>query len=553
MNPSHIAIRNPATVYILTLMLFIMGIMSYRSMPREAQPDIQIPLLIVSLPFPGASPEDVEALVTHKAEMALQNLDSLKEIKSTSAEGVSSIRLEFHLGFDVDDARVKVREKLDSIIPELPDDVEDPIITEINFSDTPMLMVNLAGDVGLVMLKEVAEDLKDDIEGIPGILEVNRAGGLEREIKVYVDPQKLLYYQLSLNQVVNAVERENTNIPGGTLTMGPTKYLIRVPGEFKSPLEINDVIIAAPGQQPIFVRDVARVEFGFREQTSHSRMDGQDSVSLVVIKRSGEHLLEIRDRIKKLVASYEGEYQGRIRFTLLADQGVFVGRIVRDLENNIITGFLLVFVTLLMVMGLRNSLFVAAAIPLSFLLTLICLEMLGFTLNFVVLFSLILALGMMVDNAIVVVENIFRHAQSGKGRVQSALEGISEVAVPVTTSTITTLVAFAPIIFMPGIPGEFMSYLPKTLIIALSSSLFVALVVNPVICATLMKQSGTGSQPSAEETQDEVRMIENSRWLLLYKKVLTWHLDRRWRVILATNVFFFLITGLYIGTTLIRK
>jgi len=246
MNPSKIAIRNPASVFILIAMIVTIGVMAYRDIPREAAPDIQVPLLIVTVPFPGASPEDVENLITHKVELELQNLDKLEEIRSTSAEGASAITLEFDLDFDVDDARVKVREALDKVRPELPADIEDPIITEINLSEQPLLLVNVSGGVGLVRLKDIADDLKDRVEAIPGILEVRRAGGLEREVQVYVDPEKLRYYDLDLNQVSSAIERENQNIPGGTLTVGPTKILIRTPGEFDPPQEIEDVVVAAP-------------------------------------------------------------------------------------------------------------------------------------------------------------------------------------------------------------------------------------------------------------------------------------------------------------------
>lgn len=566
MNPSHIAIRNPATIFILTLMIVVIGVSAYNRLPREAAPDIQIPLLIVTIPFPGASPEDVEFLVTHKVETVLQNVENLKEITSTSSEGVASVKLEFELGFKVDDARVKVREKMDGVRPELPDDVEDPIISEINLSEQPMMIVNLAGEVGLVLLKDVAEDLKEAIEGIPGILEVNRAGGLEQEVKIMVDPEKLRYYHISLNQLSRAVEKENTNIPGGLIEIGPTKYLIRVPGEFKTPEEIKDVVVAAPNQQPVFVKDVARVNFGYKTITSHSRLDDKESVSLVIIKRSGENLLKIREEIQNLVEKYQSNYAGRINFTMLADQSVFVKRILRDLENNIITGFLLVFLVLLIVMGKRNALFVATAIPLSFLLTLVVMEMMGFTLNFVVLFSLILALGMLVDNAIVVVENIYRHLQAGKNRIEAAMTGISEVAVPVTTSTITTLVAFAPVIFMPGIVGEFMTYLPQTLIVALTSSLFVALIINPVLCSVFMggkpatkSSMGTVAAKTAEGSpkntvdDNDLAMVVQSPLLQRYRRILEFNLRHRLKMVAGVIVLFVVIAATYGMTTLKRK
>ena len=295
MHPSHIAIRNPIFIFIIVVVISLWGYMSYRQIPREAAPDIQIPLLIVTIPFPGASPEDVESLITNKAEQELQTIKNLKEIKSTSSEGVSVLTLEFTSDFDITEARIKVREKMDMIKPEFPEDAEDYSINEINLSERPLMILNLAGDMGLLALTNLADDVKEEIEGIPGILEVRRAGGLEREIRVYVNPDKLSYYSFDLNQVSNAISSENTNLPGGSVEMGPTKYLIRVPGEFETPEGINEALISAPEQVPVRVRDVARVEFGYKEITSKSRLNGYESVSLSVIKRSGENLLAIRD------------------------------------------------------------------------------------------------------------------------------------------------------------------------------------------------------------------------------------------------------------------
>jgi multidrug efflux pump subunit AcrB len=277
-TPSHLAIRNPVIIYILMLVIGVWGTLSYLKIPREAAPDITIPLLIVTVPFPGASPEDVESLITNKAEQELQTLKNLKEIKSTSAEGASTLTLEFTSDFDISEARTKVREVMDSIKPDFPDDVEDFIISEINLSEQPLMIVNLAGEMGLLRLTDIAEDVKEEIEGIPGILEVQRAGGLEREIRVYVNLDKLSYYQLDLNQISSAISSENTNLPGGTVTMGPTKYLIRVPGEFETPEGINDALISAPGQVPVRVQDVANVVFGFKEITTKSRLDGLESI-----------------------------------------------------------------------------------------------------------------------------------------------------------------------------------------------------------------------------------------------------------------------------------
>ena len=544
MHPSHIAIRNPVFVFIMVLVISIAGFKAYKSIPREAAPDIQIPLLIVSIPFPGATPEDVESLITNKVEQELKTIKNLKEISSTSSEGVAVLTLEFTSDFDISEARTKVREKMDQIKPDLPADAEDYQVTEINLSEQPLMILNLAGDMGLLGLTELADEVKEEIEGIPGILEVRRAGGLEKEIRVYVNPDKLNYYKLALNQVSSSISNENTNLPGGTITMGPTKYMIRVPGEFISPEGINEALISAPNQVPVRVKDIAQVVFGYKEVTSKSRLDGLESVSLSIVKRSGENLLAIRDEVKSIIQRLEKDYKEDVKFSILSDQGERVQQIVKDLENNIITGFVLVFLVLLLVMGISNALLVAIAIPLSFLVSMIILNVMGFTLNIVVLFSLILSLGLLVDNAIVFVENIYRHRQAGKSRIEAALLGTKEIAIPVTTSTITTVAAFFPLIFMPGIAGEFISFLPKTLIVTLSSSLCVALIINSVLCSTMMRV-----KVNKEVTSDfdELKLVDHSKILRVYQRTLRGVLRFRF-VTVMVFIFLFIGTFYWYGT-----
>ena len=539
MHPSQIAIRNPVFVFIMILVISLAGFNAYKSIPREAAPDIQIPLLIVTVPFPGASPEDVESLITNRAEQELQTIKNLKKIKSTSSESVAVLTLEFTSDFDISDARTKVREKMDQIKPDFPSDAEDYQITEINLSEQPLMILNIAGDMGLLGLTDLADEVKEEIEGIPGILEVRRAGGLEKEIRVYVNPEKLNYYNLDLNQVSTSIRSENTNLPGGSVTMGPTKYLIRVPGEFINPEGINEALISAPNQVPVRVKDLAKVVFGFKEISSKSRLDGTESVSLSIVKRSGENLLAIRDQVKLIIQRLEQEYENEVKFSILSDQGERVQRIVKDLENNILSGFVLVFLVLLLVMGISNALLVAIAIPLSFLASMIILNVMGFTLNIVVLFSLILSLGLLVDNAIVIVENIFRHRQAGKNRIDAAILGTKEIAIPVTTSTITTVAAFFPLIFMPGIAGEFIGFLPKTLIVTLSSSLLVAVIINPVLCSTLMRVK-VGKEITSDF--DELKLVEKSKILGIYQYALRKVLRFRLITILA---FIFLFVGTF--------
>ncbi len=544
MKISKIAINHPAPMYLLLVMIAVLGSFSYSNMPREANPDIQIPILIVAVPFPGASPEDSESLITHKLEKEFAGLESLKKMTSTSTEGVATVVLEFTPDFDLDEARTEVRDALDKVEPEFPEDAEDAVIEEINLSEEPLLLINLSGEVGLERLKDIAEDLKDRIEAIPGILEVKRAGGLEREIRVYVNPEKLQYYRLDLNQVSQAIEAENTTLPGGSIDVGPTKFLIRVPGEFETPQEIENALVAAPGQVPVLVKDIGTVVFGFQELTSRSRLNGLESISLSVVKRSGENLFAIRNEIKQIIDDEAIKQDGLVSYKILSDQSKFVTQLSSDLENNLITGFALVVFVLMVVMGIRNSMFVAAAIPVSFLMAVVFLDGMGFTLNMMVLYSLILALGMLVDNAVVVVENIYRHIQAGKPRKVAAKEGIMEVSVPITTSTLTTLAAFTPLLFMPGIIGEFMSFIPKTLIVALACSLFVGLLINPMLCATLMKVPRNISYES-----DELKLMENSRVLLIYKGFLSTCIRFRWLVLLLTISVYMGVMVVYQNTT----
>ncbi|MFH2130935.1 MAG: efflux RND transporter permease subunit, partial [bacterium] len=522
------------------LLIFFVGFSVYLTLPREAAPEVQIPYLIVTVPYPGSSPEDVESLIIDKLESEMQNVDGLKEISSTSTEGAGMVALEYYLGTDIDEAKTEVREVLDRVKQDLPDEAEDAIITEINTADFPILTLNLSGKAGLLRLKEVAEEIKEDIEAIPGILEVKRAGGLEREVQVNVDPDKLRYYHLDLNQVANTIAYENTNIPAGDITVGPLKYNIRIPGEINAPSDIEKMVITAPNQVPIFTRDVAEIKFGFKDVTSRSRFYGVESVSLSISKRSGENLLDITDNIKKIVSRYKEKYEGFITFTVLSDHSDYVKKLVKDLENNIYSGLASVLLVLLLILGFRNALFVAAAIPFSMLISFMMIQAVGMTLNMIVLFGLIMALGMLVDNAIVVVENIYRHLESGVPPRKAALTGVSEVAIPVITSTLTTLAAFTPLLFMPGIMGDFMSYMPKTLIITLTASLFVGLVINPVLCATIMRN------PKQIKANDEINIAQSSRILRVYRWILNWSLQHRlWVVIMILLLWMIIIVSYF--------
>lgn len=485
-------VKNRLAMGVFVFMLALLGMISYLQLPREAAPDLKIPVVLATVPYPGVSPADIETLITREVESELKDLKGVKVMRSTSAEGASIVTIEFLPSVDIDEALRKVREKVDQAKPDLPDDALEPVVQEISFEDFPILVVNLAADYSLVRLKQVAEDLQDELETVPGVLEVKLSGGLEREIQVLADPARLAFHGLSIDELVGAIRGENINLPGGQVEAGGSSFLVRVPGEYRTPEEIENVVIksrSAPGQAQVALRvsEVARVIDTYKERSTLSRLNRTESVSLNVTKRGGENLIRIADDVKRIVNERLNELPPGTRVTFLQDQSKFIRDMVTDLENNILTGLLLVLAVLPFFLTIRSSLIVATAIPLSMLISMIAIDAFGITLNMIVLFSLILALGMLVDNSIVVVENTYRLLSTGMPRYKAAIVGAYEVAWPVIASTATTVAAFVPLLFWPGIMGEFMGYLPKTLIITLLASLFVALFINPVMCAVFLQ------------------------------------------------------------------
>lgn len=519
MKLTNLAIDNRTSIVVLTVLLTLGGLLSYLTIPKESQPSIEIPYIVVTTLYPGASPDDVESLITQHIEQEVQSINGIREIRSTSTEGVSTIVIEFDPEVSTDDAFQKVRDKVDIAKPDLPSDVEEPMVNEIDLSEFPILTINLAADYSLARLKEVAEDLQDELEKIPSVLEVTLLGGLDREVQVNVDLNALQGYNLTFDDVITTIRNENTNIPGGSVDVDRLNYLVRVNGEFSDPAEINDLVISAPGGQPIYVRDVAEVVFGFKERTSYARLrqfrekneEGDlvtfaeadtepfQVVSLQVKKRSGENILQTVEQVKQTLDTFP--MPSGTRVTITGDESEFIEIMVRDLENNIISGLIFVVAVLLFFLGLRNAALVGIAIPLSMFVSFIVFQAMGQTLNFIILFSLIIALGMLVDNAVVIVENIYRFREQGYGRLQAAKEATAEVAWPVIASTATTLAAFAPMLLWPGIIGEFMSYMPLTLIVTLSSSLFVALFINPVISGIFVRLDNEPRKPLTRKTR----------------------------------------------------
>ena len=515
---SNTAIKQRSTVFALMLIIIVIGIYSYATLPRESTPDITIPYVLVVTPYEGVASSDIESLITNPIERKLRGLKNVEEIRSVSAEGSSMITIEFIPDVDIDDAIQWVRDKVDQAKPDLPDDLEnDPSILEVNLAEFPILMVAVSGEVPESLLKGVAEELEEHIEEVPGVLDVVLTGGRENEVRVEIDPDRMASYRVSFNEIVTAVARENVNIPGGSIDIGEGKYLLRIPGEFTDPAQIDNLVMVVRDGKPIYYKDMATVDFTFEDAKSYARLNGKQSVTLAVKKRTGENIIEVTDRVFSLLEYARPMLPEGVELSVTLNQSKDIRNMVSELENNILTGLILVISVLFLFLGLRNSFFVALAIPFSMLMSFVIIQALGMTLNMVVLFSLMLALGMLVDNAIVIVENIYRHMQEGKSRADAARTAASEVGWPVISSTITTLCAFFPMTFWPGLMGEFMKYLPLTLIITLTSSLFVALVINPTVCATFMRVKKDEVQPDVERT----------RIVRAYKRTLQWALKHQ--------------------------
>ncbi len=491
---TSLAVNNRIAVYVLVAIIAAMGIVSYVTLPKEAQPEVVIPIAFVSTPYFGVSPSDIESQVTQPIEKELKGLSGIKKITSQSLEGYSAITVEFNPEVDIDEALQKVRERVDLAKKDLPDDAEEPRVVEINTSEFPVLYVNISGQYSLVKLKDIAEDIKDQLEAFPEVLEVDLSGGLEREVQVDVDLSKVKYYNISLQDVINAVRNENTTIPGGTVDIDNMKFLVRVPGEFDAAEAVRNIVVKAPKTGGvIYVRDVATVDFGFKERSSYARLEGAQVITLAVKKRAGSNILELADKVTEEIETLQAgnTLPPTTELKITNNMSDMIRDMVANLENNIIFGLMLVVGVLLFFMGIRNATLVGIAVPLSMLLSFIILSLIGTTMNMIVLFALILALGMLVDNAIVVVENIYRYvSEEGYDKITAAKLATSEVAIPIITSTATTLFAFLPLAFWPGIIGDFMKYLPITLIITLSSSLFVALVINPTLSSRIIRLDG---------------------------------------------------------------
>jgi multidrug efflux pump len=497
-------IERSRPVLLILCLILVAGSVSYITIPKEADPDIAIPIIYVSIGHEGISPEDAERLLIRPMENKLQNIEGVKEMRSTAVEGNASIVLEFDAGFDSDTALTDVREKVDIAKTDLPADSDEPSVNEVNIALFPVLVVTLYGDVAERLMVKTARDLRDQLESLPGVLEVDIAGDREDLVEVLIDPVRAENYQQSHESLTRFIARNNELVAAGALDTGRGRFAIKVPGLFENVEDILSLPIVVSGDSMVKFSDVAVVSRTFKDPIAFARVNGQPAVTLEVTKRIGTNIIDTISEVRRLVAEEQSHWPPGIEVLFSQDKSNDIRDMLYDLQNNVIAAVLLVMIVIVAVLGVRTAGLVGLAIPGSFLAGILVIAMIGLTVNIVVLFALIMSVGMLVDGAIVVVELADRKMAEGLSRREAYAAASNRMAWPIIAATATTLAAFMPLLFWPGIVGEFMKYLPITLIATLSASLFMALVFVPTLGSLIGRRA-----PDSEHLTEMLVAAEN--------------------------------------------
>ena len=483
------AIGHGRTVLTALALILIAGTVAYLDIPKESDPDVDIPIIYVSMSHEGISPEDAERLLVRPMELELRTVEGVKEMRSTASSGFASVLLEFEAGFDADSAIQEVREQVDIAKKELPQDTDDPVVNEVNVGLFPVVVVTLSGAVPERTLLTLARDLQDKLEGLSGVLAADIAGEREEVLEVLVDAARLESYEISQQDLINAVTLNNRVVAAGDIDTGAGRFSVKVPGLFKTARDVLELPIKVSGDGVVTLADVTEVRRTFRDAVSYARLDGESAVALEIRKRLGENVIDTIEEVRLTVAAEQRFWPQGVEVSYSQDESEFVRRVLNDLQNNVIAAIVLVMIVVVAALGVRTAGLVGLAIPGSFLIGILYLQIFGFTMNIVVLFSLILAVGMLVDGAIVVTEYADRKMAEGKHRRIAYGDAAKRMAWPITASTATTLAAFMPLLFWPGVVGEFMVFLPVTLITVLSGSLLMALIFVPTL-GSIVGKSG---------------------------------------------------------------
>ena len=493
LNPSKWPINNRTAIYFATAIIAFMGYSAYNSLPKEQFPEVKFPQIIVQTIYPGTSPENMENLVSKPIEKKLTSITGIKKVTSNSFQDFSIITAEFNTDIDIDDAKIDVQDAVDKAKPDLPNDLpNEPEINEVDASEFPIMFVNLYGDFDVTRLEKYADRIQDRIEDLKEIKRVDKVGGLEREIQVNVDLFKMSATQLSFRDIQNAISFENIEATPGEVKVDGEQRLLSIKKVFKDAEEIGNLVVKNPMGASIYLRDIAEVKDTYEDPESFARLDGRNVITLNVIKGAGKNLINASDKINEIIEEMQAnELPKELSIKLTADQSENTRVTLHDLINTIIIGFCIVTLILMFFMGTTNAIFVAMSVPLSMAIAFMVMPSIGFTLNMIVLFSFLLALGIVVDDAIVVIENAHRIFHEEDLPIKEAVEKATrEVFLPVLAGTITTLLPFIPLAFWGGVIGEFMFFLPITLIITLVASLVVAYFINPVFAVDFMKKAG---------------------------------------------------------------
>ncbi len=489
-KPSTWSINNRTAIMVFTVILAIAGIRAYVTIPKESFPDIALPSIYVSVVYPGTSPRDMENLVIRHIENECKSVSGVKRIKSSAQQDYASVVVEFNSEENITEAKRKVKDAVDRAKKDLPDDLpSDPAIEEVNFAELPIMYVNISGPYDLARLKRYADRAQEKLEGLKEIKKADMIGALERQIQINVDMYRMQAAGVSMGDIERAVQFENMTIPGGSVSLDGVRRSLSVSGEFTNVEQIGDLVIQSIDGMPVYLKDIADVVDGFKEQESYARLNNQNVITLAVVKRIGENLIEASDKIVALINEMKEEtFPKDLNVTLTGDQSEQTRITLHDLINTIVIGFILVVLLLMFFMGASNAFFVALSVPLSMCVAFLFMPVIGFTMNFIVLFSFLLALGIVVDDAIVVIENTHRIFANGRIPIARAAKmAAGEVFLPVFAGTLTTLAPFIPLAFWTGVIGKFMFFLPITLIVTLMASLLVAYIINPVFAVRFMK------------------------------------------------------------------
>lgn len=516
-------IKNYRFTYLIIFFIVVMGFFSMFTIPREAEPEVEVPFAVVNTVYPGATPTDVEELVTNKIEDRIKNLENLKNFTSSSGQGFSSIFVEFFAEADLAESFRKLREAVDNAEPELPDEAELPAVTEINFNDFPIVTYSLVGDYGEIELKEFADLLQDEFESVRDVSRAPVLGGLEREFQIMVNRSQLSNYNLTLSQLTGAINASNFSLPAGNIEIDNFEYGVRVKGRFSGIDDLYDIVVTTYNGSPVYLRDVARIIDGFKERVTESKIGfpGQDSritISLQVYKKTGGNILDIVDNTRTKIHELKqaGILPDDLAIIKTNDNSVFIKEDLKTLGTSGLQTVILITLILMVILSFRGALITAMSVPIAFLMAFIFLKLQGLTLNSMVLFSLVLSLGLMVDNAIVIIEGINEYAEKHKRSIyKAAILSVWNFKWPITAGTLTTVGAFLPMLLVSGILGEYISILPKTISVTLLSSLFVALIVIPTLASRLIKKIGNGG--SSHRNKKRHYFIHNKMGVLYQK------------------------------------